>query len=314
MDFDEYQQLAVRTRQTPASADVPSVVVSLLGLAGEAGQLLSEYKKSIRDGPAHKLHRERVAEELGDLLWYVANVAEQFDLKLDRVAGENLRKTDERWGSGRLPSVEQGTPSAFDVHYSASEQLPRKGIAEIRPVLGDRTKRIETYVNIQKMGDNLTDNAWTEDGYRLHDVFHLACMTLLGWSPVIRRGLGIKRRSDKGVDEVEDGGRAIVIEEGVSALVFSYALRHEMLLGIHTLDYSLLRTIKQMTDHLEVRARTVADWERTIICAYEVWRAIAEYEGGRIEFDADQLRFTFAGPLEPLSALPQVPLEDLPHL
>jgi NTP pyrophosphatase (non-canonical NTP hydrolase) len=270
----------------------------LLGLAGEAGQLLSEYKKSVRDGSAHKLHRERVAEELGDLLWYLANVADQFALKLNHVAGENLRKIDERWGSGRHLSVELGAPSAFDTRYPSNEQLPRKGIAEIRPIHG-HLRRIETFVNGRQMGDDLTDNAWTEDGYRLHDVFHLACMTLLGWSPVIRRGLGIKRKSDAGVDEVEDGGRAIVIEEGVSALVFSYALRHDMLRGIHTLDYQLLRTIKQMTDHLEVGARTVADWERTILRGYEVWRAIAEHGGGRIEFDADQFQFTFDGPPGP---------------
>jgi len=312
MEFDHYQQLAVRTRQTPAG-DVPPVVISLLGLAGEAGQLLSEYKKSVRDGPAHKLHRDRVAEELGDLLWYVANVAEQFDLKLNDVAEGNLRKTDERWGSGRHPSVELGAPSAFDTRYSSNERLPRKGIAEIRPLPDGRAKRIETYVNGRQMGEDLTDNAWTEDGYRLHDVFHLACMVLLGWSPVIRRGLGIKRKSDEIVDEVEDGGRAIVIEEGVSALVFSYGLRHDMMLGIHTLDYALLRTIKQMTDHLEVRARTVADWERTILRAYEVWRAVAEHGGGRIEFDADQLRFTFAGPLGPSLPQPHVSPGDPPH-
>jgi NTP pyrophosphatase (non-canonical NTP hydrolase) len=296
MEFNDYQKLAVQTRQTPTGdGDVPPVVISLLGLAGEAGQLLSEYKKSIRDGPAHKLHQERVAEELGDLLWYIANVAEQFGLKLSQVAEENLRKTNERWGAGRHPSVESGAPSAFDTHYPPNERLPRKGIAEIRHSLERDTKQIETYVNDKRMGDNLTDNAWIEDGYRLHDIFHLACMTLLGWSPVIRSGLAIKRKSDKAVDEVEDGGRAIVIEEVVSALVFSYGLRHNMLLGIHALDYPLLRTIKQMTDHLEVGSRTAADWERTILCAYGVWRAAAEHGGGRIEFDADRLLFTFAG-------------------
>lgn len=294
MDFDHYQQLAIRTRQTPAG-DIPPVIMSLLGLAGEVGELLSEYKKSVRDGPAHKMYRQRAVEELGDLLWYVASVAEQFGLKLNQIAAENLRKTDERWGSGRLPSVDLGAPSAFDAHYPAQESLPRKGIAEIRPVGEHGEKRIETLVNGRKMGQNLTDNAWTEDGYRLHDVFHLACMTLLGWSPVIRRGLGLKRKSDPAVDEVEDGGRAIVIEEGVSALIFSYGIRHEMLLGIHTLDYTLLRTIKQMTAHLEVKVRTAADWERTILRAYEVWRAVAEHAGGQIEFDADTLTFTFGG-------------------
>jgi NTP pyrophosphatase (non-canonical NTP hydrolase) len=298
MEFDSYQQSAVKTRQTPAG-DVPSVVISLLGLAGEAGQLLSEYKKSVRDGPAHQLHQERVAEELGDLLWYIANVAEQFNLKLSQVAEENLRKIDERWGSGRQPSIKPGESSAFDSLYQPNEQLPRKGIAEIRPVVDGHTKRIVTYVNGQRMGDHLTDNAWVEDGYRLHDIFHLACMTILGWSPVIRSGLKTKRKSDKGVDQVEDGGRAIVIEEGVSALVFSYGLRHNMLAGIHTLDYQLLRTIKQMTDHLEVRSRTAADWELTILRAYDVWRSATDRGGGRIEFDSDLLLFTFAGPPEP---------------
>jgi NTP pyrophosphatase (non-canonical NTP hydrolase) len=298
MDLNDYQQLSVQTRQTPAGdGNVPSVVIALLGLAGEAGQLLSEYKKFLRDGPAHNLHRDRVAEELGDLLWYIANVAEQFGLKLSQVAEENLRKTDERWGTGRHPSVESGAPSAFDTSYPSNERLPRKGIAEIRPIVDGDKKRIETYVNGERMGDNLTGNAWVEDGYRLHDIFHLSCMTLLGWSPVIRSGLIIKRKSDEGVDEVEDGGRAIVIEEGVSALVFSYALRHDMLRGIHTLDYPLLRTIKQMTDHLEVRSRTAADWERTILGAYEVWRVAVEYGGGCIEFDSDRLLFRFAGPL-----------------
>ena len=70
-----------------------STVVPLLGLAGETGELLSEYKKHLRDGDSHLLFRERVSEELGDLLWYVANVAAKFDLKLGDIAQANLKKT-----------------------------------------------------------------------------------------------------------------------------------------------------------------------------------------------------------------------------
>lgn len=44
----------------------------MLGLAGETGELLNEYKKHLRDGEAHVLFKDRVAEELGDLLWYIA--------------------------------------------------------------------------------------------------------------------------------------------------------------------------------------------------------------------------------------------------
>ena len=52
MDFDDYQRRAVKTRQKPATK-TPPVVISLLGLAGEAGELLTEYKKAERDGAAH---------------------------------------------------------------------------------------------------------------------------------------------------------------------------------------------------------------------------------------------------------------------
>ena len=78
MDFDEYQYEAQGTDRVPTPADIEgdlSLIVPMLGLAGEAGGLLSEYKKFLRDGPAHKLFKQRVAEELGDILWYVANIA-----------------------------------------------------------------------------------------------------------------------------------------------------------------------------------------------------------------------------------------------
>ena len=67
-----------------------------------------------------------------------------------------------------------------------------------------------------------------------------------------------KRKSDPRVDEVEDGGRAIVIEEGISAMVFSYAERRNFLEGAEGVNYDLLRTIKDMTSHLEVSARTLS--------------------------------------------------------
>lgn len=296
MDMNRYQQRAIETRQVPAN-DVQPVMMSLLGLAGESGQLLSEYKKFLRDGQSHTLHHARVSEELGDLLWYIASVADHFDLVLSDVAVENLRKIEERWGAKRKDSAATRVRRRFDADYPKAEQLPREGIAEIRPAATDGHRRAETVINGQKMGEDLTDNAPTEDGYRFHDVFHLACMTHLGWSPVVRRGLGVKRKSDTDVDEIEDGGRAIVIEEGVSALVFSYAIRHKMLAGISTIDYSLLRTIHEMVNHLEVSARTIWDWERAILDGYSAWRRVSQHNGGRIRFNAAGPIFQFVGPL-----------------
>lgn len=64
MDFGSYQKRALLTDQVPDNAD-DSIVVPLLGLAGEAGELLSEYKKRLRDGNAHQHFKERATEELG---------------------------------------------------------------------------------------------------------------------------------------------------------------------------------------------------------------------------------------------------------
>src|SRR5258708_231401 len=96
MHFSEFQERARQTDQV-AGDDEKSKLVPLLGLAGEVGTLLSAYKKFLRDGTAHKRFDEQVAEDLGDLLWYVANVASKFDLELEAVAQANLEKTRGRW-------------------------------------------------------------------------------------------------------------------------------------------------------------------------------------------------------------------------
>ena len=89
LDFNSYQKEALRTDRVPArdgADETTAMIVPMLGLAGETGQLLSEYKKHLRDGEAHRLFKERVSEELGDLLWYIANVASKFDLSLSDIA------------------------------------------------------------------------------------------------------------------------------------------------------------------------------------------------------------------------------------
>src|SRR5438445_2067595 len=112
MDFDSYQEMALRTDRVPKDGavldDALSLIIPMLGLAGETGQLLSEYKKHLRDGEAHRLFKERVSEELGDLLWYVANVASKFDLTLDEIAAANLVKVTARW------ATERTEPLCFD--------------------------------------------------------------------------------------------------------------------------------------------------------------------------------------------------------
>lgn len=291
MDISEYQREAQKTDQVSLRGSV-GMIVPLLGLAGETGELLSEYKKHLRDGEAHRLFKERVAEELGDLLWYVANVASKFDLDLGEVARQNLDKCRNRWGArGAVHTVHD-----FDGRFQEGERLPRQFIVEFRDEASAGATRLRAYVGGEQIGDPLTDNSYEDDGYRFHDVFHLAYAAVLGWSPVTRRILCRKRKSDQRVDEVEDGGRAQVIEEGVAALAFDYARRHNFLSGVASLDYHLLKTIKSVTAHLEVAECTFGDWERAILNGFEVWRRLAENHGGSVSVDLDARQVSYAGP------------------
>lgn len=293
MDFNSYQMEALRTDRVPAQGgadDAAALIVPMLGLAGETGQLLSEYKKHLRDGEAHRLFKERVSEELGDLLWYTANVASKFDLSLSDIAAANLAKVKQRWASERIQ------PLTFDADLPESERLPRRFEVELIDVAGETRQHVRVLIDGKSFGAELTDNAYDPDGYRFHDVFHFAYAAVLGWSPITRALLRRKRKSQPLLDEVEDGGRAAVIEEGVSALAFDYARRHRFLEGVAALDFQLLRTIKDMTSHLEVRQCTTGEWEKAILQGFDVWRAVLAASGGRITVDLDARRITFLGP------------------
>ncbi|MCY4107974.1 MAG: nucleoside triphosphate pyrophosphohydrolase family protein [Chloroflexi bacterium] len=295
MEFDRYQKEAGRTDRVPPaeSADdrVP-LMVPMLGLAGETGQLLSEYKKYLRDGEAHGLFEERVSEELGDLLWYIASVATKFDLSLNEIAIGNLLKVKSRWASSRTE------PLCFDATLPEGERLPRRFEVELVDVEGEERHSVQVLINGNPVGAELTDNAYGPDGYRFHDVFHFAYAAVLGWSPVTRALLRRKRRSRPLVDEVEDGGRAAVIEEGIAAVAFAYATRHNMLDGVSVLDSQLLRTVKDMTSHLEVRQCTTGEWESAILQGFRVWRAVLAARGGRIGVDLDRRQIDYLGPSE----------------
>lgn len=290
MDFDRYQYLAQETDRVPNPVQGEgelSMIVPLLGLAGESGGLLSEYKKFLRDGPAHQLFKQRVREELGDILWYVANIARKFDLRLSEIAEDNLAKIKDRWGS--TASQSQLFPEAYDYDSSfpADERFPRQMDVELRVTTKDGREVIQLLVDGAQCGDDLRDNSYTPDGYGFHDVIHFAHLAVLGWSPVLRKLLGCKRKSNEPIDEVEDGGRAGAIEEGLAAVVFDCARNHDFFEGVKYVDYELLRTLKSAAQHLEVRRCALADWQAAILQGYEVWRPIANDRGGKFRVDLD---------------------------
>jgi NTP pyrophosphatase (non-canonical NTP hydrolase) len=278
MDFEDYQQKALGTDQRPVGDG--AVIIPLLGLAGEAGTLLSEYKKYLRDGGSHVEYESLVAEELGDLLWYIANVASKFGLSLGDIAEANLLKVNDRW------NVEaRSYPPLFDTAYREAEQLPRGfEVSFAEQVEGGRRRVIARYGD-RLFGETLTDAATVEDGYRFHDALHLAFATCLGWSPVTRRNLGCKRRSDPDVDEAEDGGRAIVVEEAVAAHAYVYARRHNLLDGVAAIDFETLRTIRDLTRPFEVSVRTPIEWQTAVVEGFRIFRLLLAHHGGTVRCD-----------------------------
>jgi hypothetical protein len=212
----------------------------------------------------------------------VAVLADRFGLNLDDIAVASLVKAADRWKPTPAPLL-------FDQGYPESEQLPRQAMFTFTPAkLPDGRAVIALHCDGQQIGDQLTDASHISDDYRLHDVFHIACACVLGWSPVLRSLMRRKRKSDPQVDEAEDGGRAIAIEEGISALVFSYAARHDYLESVTHVDNELLATIGSMVSHLEVSARRAADWEQAILAGFSAWRQLHS-AGGRGTLSADLL-------------------------
>ena len=96
MTFTEYQDDAWRTASP--GRDDKELLISACGLAGEAGEVVELIKKYV--GHAHTPSHTRISEELGDVLWYVADIASRYDLNLDGIAANNIRKLRERYPHG----------------------------------------------------------------------------------------------------------------------------------------------------------------------------------------------------------------------
>ena len=182
----------------------------IVELASKVGDLINEYGE-------HKLedNRDKLSAHLVEIFRALVLSTEAAEISLDAAAYGNLRKTYSRW------PVETKYPSLLDCEMPVDERLPRKLVIFIEEQkINSRTFVIQKCKGII-IGDRLTDNKLEKDDYRFHDVFHLAFIAHLGWSPVLRGLFKLKRKSNPEIDENEDGARASLIEEGVSTFIFS---------------------------------------------------------------------------------------------
>lgn len=175
----------------------------------------------------------------------------------------------------------------FDNDCVGDEQIARHfTVSFIEVGVGKKAEVRVIFNDSKQLGDIINDNAYENDFYRYHDVFHYSFATMLGWSPCTRAMMKRKRKSNEMLDEIEDGARATITEEALSMIIFNEAKRKNYFQGVHNVSRTTLRIIKEMTENFEVKIRSSKDWENAILKAYEVFRKLIANKGGKVEFDA----------------------------
>jgi NTP pyrophosphatase (non-canonical NTP hydrolase) len=261
---------------------------TLLGeLASAAGTLTQQDDAQLR-----LMAAPGAAEHLGGLLAGLALVCASFGLLLEQIARDNLDKTHSRWpGNAR----QYTSPFDNDPNLPDYEKLPRLfDIKFEERVIAGKSYVVQSWKGVY-IGDRLTDNSNEPDDYRYHDIFHLAYVAHLGWSPVIRGLLKLKRKSQAIKDENEDGARAMIIEEGIATWIFNDAKKRQMYRDIEAgkLEYALLKQIQSMVRGYEVDKCPLWQWEAAILDGFKVFRQLQESRGGTVRVDMNKHSLTF---------------------
>ena len=99
LTLNDYQRMARRTAGTKRKSD--KMEEALFGLAGEVGELCDHYKKFKHQG--HELNYDHMAEEAGDVMWYLAEIADALGTTLEDIARRNIDKLRKRYPDGFDP-------------------------------------------------------------------------------------------------------------------------------------------------------------------------------------------------------------------
>lgn len=279
MDFNTYQEKAKLTIQDSAADTKFTEMVPFLGIIGEVGSVVTELKKKLKDGDSYITFKEKLKEELGDVLWYISTIASHNELTLEEVAEQNLSKIHDRFLDD-----DTSTYKDFDSDYPESERFPDEFEIEFRCYSEDgknKTQIIDKR-DEQAIGDPLTDNTHEDDGYRFHDIFHYGYLAILGWSPVLRKLFKNKRKSDPSTDENEDGARSQITEELVSLFIYDHALEHDLLKYSNSIDSGIIKKVKKLVIKTEVNECSGKQWEKAILNSYEIFNKLRENNGGRV--------------------------------
>lgn len=257
---------------------VERLIVQLIALSGDVGKF-ADWHAHNRKAATPEVVKGHLTTIMRGLMRACATAG----ITLQDAASHNLYKIHDRWPRSRdeYPDLPDAT------HEDVTERLPRK--MEIR--IEQRRKRGKPYVfqtcNDLNIGDPLTDNISDPDFYRFHDVFHYAYAAKLGWSPVMRALFKLKRKSDPDLDENQDGARAILIEEGLSTMIFNYAKTLKFFEGVKLddLSFELLKKVREFVLGYEIERAPLWVWEEAILDGYACFRFLKTHKAGIVTID-----------------------------
>lgn len=98
MTFDEYQKKAITTIHKAYDNPIMQNSVWVMGIAGEAGELVEKWKKAVayREGKFDDQQWSDFKKEFADIIWYIAVLADSLDLSLDEIMQQNVQKLADR--------------------------------------------------------------------------------------------------------------------------------------------------------------------------------------------------------------------------
>ena len=299
--FNQYQEIAQISQLTDDTIQMTKVCLS------EINYLVSLLCLHTLDENDQKLifgtRPKEVKLCIQDVLWNVAIIAGIQKIKLEDVAHKNSQKIADIFPSDKTPTALTYNEEKFPVH----ERFPTEFTIDILDVGLDsiRKHKSRMYWEGRPLGDDLTDNAHDPDGYRFHDILHLAFIAKLGWSPVVRAMMDRKRKSDTDVDEVEDGARARITEELVAKLMHGEAVSLQEARSEVKKDSSLFpkgesfssdfyRSIKRLVNDLEVKDCKHWEWEEAAHEAFAIYNLLCEAKEGSIKVNRTSRKLSFS--------------------
>lgn len=141
----------------------------------------------------------------------------------------------------------------------------------------------------QKWGDPLTDNAYKEDFYRYHDIFHFGLYALTGWSPVTEQLLKANGKKWPSLSICRQE-RPLVTEECLSATIFFLACKNDYFRDCRP-GKEYYQMLQDIADETPLADMTSDEWLETLQEIYTVFNKIVDQRGGTVELDCETKHF-----------------------